>query len=512
MGKKVRWFDAVQRILSTSEPGRDEKEDKAERQTSKLNFKKLWQFGKSSSSNSSSSAAAETAPAARPQPPPPPPPQPDRQDGVEVTEAKSGGTTSEQNDGVYQAAAMAIVTPRAPARSKKEEVAVIRIQSVCRGYLVRRGYHARAQARLMLLMDGIAVKRQTEEALCCMQAMTRVQTQINSRRVKTEDDKKALKTQIQLKQGLDKTKTGEGWDHSHQSKEQMEATVAMRQEAASRRQKALSYAFSHQWRNRNPASAPAPSGRAPPPQSQHPAMYMDTGCPNWGWSWSERWAAAARPWECQTAPPEKDHAPARPKTPGRAAKPAGLSITVQVPTATTPTARSPRPLGWPTPSTPPQPRSPSTMGKTIASPKRPPSPRGSPLLRSTSQRTERPQSNQEQLGSGAMEASLRRTTSMRSEEMPRRLNVGARDVDAGETGGAPVTPSYMQATKSVRAKARVPSPKAADRAELTVRTPPVSSPTAKRRMSLDHAEKPGVPSSPRTPGKAKRPPSPRHRE
>lgn len=28
MGKKVRWFDAVQRILSPSEPDRDEKEDK----------------------------------------------------------------------------------------------------------------------------------------------------------------------------------------------------------------------------------------------------------------------------------------------------------------------------------------------------------------------------------------------------------------------------------------------------------------------------------------------------
>jgi hypothetical protein len=58
----------------------------------------------------------------------------------------------------------------------------------------------------MSLMEGIAVRRQTEEALYCMQTMTRVQTQIYSRRVKTEEDKKALKSQIQLKQGLDKTK------------------------------------------------------------------------------------------------------------------------------------------------------------------------------------------------------------------------------------------------------------------------------------------------------------------
>jgi hypothetical protein len=39
-----------------------------------------------------------------------------------------------------------------------------------------------------------------------MQTMTRVQTQIYSRRVKTEEDKKALRSQIQLKQALDKTK------------------------------------------------------------------------------------------------------------------------------------------------------------------------------------------------------------------------------------------------------------------------------------------------------------------
>ncbi|KAM0828944.1 hypothetical protein ACQ4PT_067194 [Festuca glaucescens] len=533
MGKKVRWFDAVQRILSTSEPDREEKEDKkAERPTSKLNFKKLWQFGKSSSSNSSSSAAPETAPAAHPQPPSPSPSRPDRQEAVEVTEAKSTGTASEQNDGRYHVAtitspvavrtaeavvcATSIVTPRAPARSE-EEVAAVRIQTACRGYLARRGYRrARAQSRLMSLLEGVAVRRQTEEALYCMQTITRVQTQIYSRRAKTEEDKKALRSQIQLKQGLDKTKTGEGWDHSHQSKEQMEATLAMKQEAASRRQKALSYAFSRQWRNRNPASSS--SGRAAPTQSSNPPMYMDPGCPNWGWSWSERWIAAARPWECQTAPqPDKDRAPAPPKTPGRAAKPR-VSISIQIPT--TPTGRSPRLPGLPSPSTPTRPRSPSVLGKTITPPARLPSPRGSPLHRSATLLSERPRSSQEHLGSGGsggMEAALRRTTSMRSGEAPRRLSVGARDANTGETGGAPVTPSYMQPTKSVKAKARCASPIAADRADLPERVRPVSSPWVQRRMLLEFAEKPGASSSPRTPSnskarpevRAKRPPSPR---
>ncbi|EMS53927.1 Protein IQ-DOMAIN 1 [Triticum urartu] len=358
MGKKVRWFDAVHRILSPSEPDRDEKEDK--------------QFGKSSTSTSSSSAAHQQ-----------PPPQPDQQDAAE---AKSTGTTSEQNNGGFQVAALAapvaqqpaeataVVTPRAPARSR-EELAAVRIQTACRGYLVRKGYKARAQARLMSLLEGVAVKRQTEDALYSMQMMTRVQTQIYARRVNKD---KALKSQVQPKQGPDKTKTGEVWDHTHQSKEQIEATLATKQEAASRRQKALSYAFSHQ-----------------------------------------------------------EHVGA------------------------------------------------SSGG-----------------------------------GGDEKETSLRRTTSLRSGEQPRKLSLGTREVDAGETGDAPVTPSYMQATKSVKAKARCASPAAADKAELPERVPLVSSPSMKRRPSPEFPEKQGVssprtPRTPSTPGKAKpeirtkRPPSPR---
>ncbi|XBJ18501.1 hypothetical protein VPH35_009655 [Triticum aestivum] len=528
MGKKVRWFDAVQRILSSSEPDREEKEGKqkpAERPTSKSSFKKLWQFGKSSTSTSSSSATPETAPAAQQQPPP----QPDQQDAVE---AKSAGTTSEQNDGGLRAAALAapvaaqqpaeataVVTPRAPARSK-EELAVVRIQTACRGYLVRKGYKARAQARLMSLLEGVAVKRQTEDALYSMQMMTRVQTQIYARRVNKD---KALKSQAQPKQGPDKTKIGEGWDHTHQSKEQIEATLATKQEAASRRQRALSYALSHQWRNRSPSSSSSSGRGRVTPTLSHPPTFMDPGCPNWGWSLAERCMAASRPWESQTAPPDVKDRAAPAKSVGRAASPR-VSISVQIPT--TPTGRSARPAGRSSPSTPTQSRSPSALGKTVASPRRAPSPKGSPFKGSGSMLSERPRSSQEHLGTSGVgggedkEASLRRTTSLRSGELPGRLSPRAREVDAGETGGAPVTPSYMQATKSVKAKARCASPAAADKAELPERATLVSSPSMKRRPSLEFAEKQGVssprtPRTPTTPSKAKaeirtkRSPSPR---
>jgi hypothetical protein len=42
---------------------------------------------------------------------------------------------------------------------------------------------------------------------------------------------------------------GENWDDSTQSKEQIEASLISRQEAAIRRERALAYAFSHQVRH-----------------------------------------------------------------------------------------------------------------------------------------------------------------------------------------------------------------------------------------------------------------------
>jgi hypothetical protein len=45
---------------------------------------------------------------------------------------------------------------------------------------------------------------------------------------------------------------GEDWNDSTQSKEQVEAKMQSRQEAAMRRERALAYSFSHQVRNSSP--------------------------------------------------------------------------------------------------------------------------------------------------------------------------------------------------------------------------------------------------------------------
>ncbi|CAN6350759.1 unnamed protein product [Urochloa humidicola] len=607
MGRKGKWFDAVQRILSTSEPDPPETDaKKAAKLRDKPSFKKIWQFGRSNSSGASTSAAPAPNPEAH-QPQPPPSPRPDQHQGQETTAVerreettRSADVASKAGADAAEAAAAAarptVTAPRAWIARSKEDIAATRIQAACRGYLARRSHQERGMARLMSLVEGFTIKRQTEEALYCMQTMTRIQTQIYSRRLKTEEDKKALKGRIKVEQSLDKTKIGEGWDRSLQSKEQMEAVMMMKQEAASRRQKAMSYAFSNQWRNRNPSSARA----APAP------MFMDPGNPNWGWSWTERWTAAARPWENQTAAPDNGRRAAA-KSAGRMPR---LAVSIQIPTTTTttPKGRPFRPPSWPSlpsPSTPP-PRSPSLSGRTVTAPAASPrsgtlhasgsglhpdrrprssqelsaasSPRravpaspqggssgsGSPLHPSGGgggmhpDRNRRPRSSQELSVSSprrAMPASprggaggrprssqeraassprhggkdapapLRRTTSLRA-ELPRRLTLGnaAAAVPEGDEEGAPVTPSYMQPTRSVKAKARCASPSAsaAAAADTFVDAPEsglaplrVPSPSsAKKRMSLAFADKPSA-SSPskaaaeRVMRRHSQPPSPR---
>ncbi|KAL5232582.1 hypothetical protein ABZP36_031358 [Zizania latifolia] len=515
MGRKAKWFDAVQRVLSTGEPDPEEEERKAKRSMDKSNLKKIWKFSKSNPSAPSASAAPETAlaPAAQQPHHHPPLAQPDRQQDKGTREAETSSpvaTAGDDDDDAAAAQAAAAVAirhtdtaPRTPARST-EELAALKIQTACRSYLARRAHQARGMDRLMsLVIGGIAARRQTEEALYCMQTMTRVQTQIYSRRMKTEEDKKALKSQVHVKQGIDKTKiVAEGWDHGHQSKEQMEAVLTVKQEAASRRQRALAYAFANQWSNRKPSSARA----APPP------MFMDTGNPNWGWSWAERWMEAARPWESQTTPDNS-------RAPGKAARRTRVAMSVQI-LPTTP-GRFTRPPSCPSPSTP-TPRSPSVSGRTLVVPA---SPRASPLHRSagdlrrtTSLQSERPRSSQERpagssspLHGGKGACSLRRTASVRSGELPRLTLGGAAPALARDDASAPATPSYMQTTKAVRAKAR---PAALELPERAAPDQQVPSPSViKKRLALALADKPSTssPSKAKAEGSTRRsqPPSPR---
>nr|GMC90513.1 protein IQ-DOMAIN 1-like [Ipomoea batatas] len=145
----------------------------------------------------------------------------------------------------------------------------------------------RGLVRLKSLVDGPTVKRQTANTLKCMQTLSRVQSQIHSRRNRMLEENRALQRQLVQKHAkeLENLRRGEEWDDSIQSKEQVEANLLSKYEAATRRERALAYSYSHQqtWKK---------SSRSPN------LLFMDPTNPQWGWSWLERWMGA-RPWEAE---------------------------------------------------------------------------------------------------------------------------------------------------------------------------------------------------------------------
>ncbi|XP_076882032.1 protein IQ-DOMAIN 2-like [Bidens hawaiensis] len=175
----------------------------------------------------------------------------------------------------------------------KEEIAAIKIQTTFRGYLARRALRAlRGLVRLKTLVEGPAVKRQTTNTLKCMQNLSRVHSQINSRRIRMYEENQALQKQLLQKRAneIETLQMGEEWNDSLQSKEEIEAKLLSKYEATMRRERAMAYSFSHQqpWKKTSRTTN---------------LLFMDPTNPQWGWSWLERYMSAHRA--------ESDHASVR---------------------------------------------------------------------------------------------------------------------------------------------------------------------------------------------------------
>lgn len=243
---------------------------------------------------------------------------------------------------------------------------------------------------------------------------------------------------------------GEEWDDSLQSREQIEASLLGKQEAAVRRERALAYAFSHQVIGRGLAfirfcgfkyfkllKIALPQWKSTS-KSTNP-MFLDPNNLQWGWSWVERWTAA-KPWETRgTTDKELSNGRASAKSATESDACAEAN-----PDKLSPAARKPS-------TVPPPTRTPRLTGKTkSASPK---------------------------LGSASS------ITSMQSDRSRRRsletaATAPARDDES--LAGSLAVRSYMAPTESARAKSRFQSlsnydAEAPDKASMA---------TAKKRLSL----------------------------
>ncbi|XP_031271182.1 protein IQ-DOMAIN 1-like [Pistacia vera] len=454
MGRKGKWFSNVKKALS---PDSKEKKDKKS--------KKKW-FGKEKDFVSES-VPLETV--KTPLPPPPPALQPEEVKINEVEDEQRNyagnvavaASVSEKAAVVADQAVPEVVRYTRNTRfdgKSKEEASAIRIQTAFRGYLARRALRAlRGLVRLKLLMEGPVVKRQATNTLRCMQTLSRVQSQIRSRRIRMSEENQALQKQLLQKHAKEiATQMGDDWDDSLQSKEQIEASLLSKYEAAMRRERAMAYSFSHQqnWKNSSKSVNP---------------MFMDPRNPTWGWSWLERWMAA-RPWESRgMTEKELNNDNSSVKSASRNIVGGEISRSYaryqlnsdkQSPTTNQKATKTP---SLQSPSTPTKP--PSSTG---ATPIKPTSSTGARKLKPASPRA-------------SVSGQDDDTRSMVSVQSNRRHTIGGSSVRDDESlTGFPAAPRYMVPTESARAKSRLQSPLGADKNGTPEK---VSSASAKKRLS-----------------------------
>ncbi|XP_071736156.1 protein IQ-DOMAIN 10-like [Rutidosis leptorrhynchoides] len=185
--------------------------------------------------------------------------------------------------------------------SLTEDVAALRIQSAFRGFKARKFLcNLKRVERLQTLMEGKFGKNQTSNTLKNLQSWSKIQAHIRTRRLAMAEEnginQKKLENQLKLDAKVE-------WSGNSHTMVEALARIKRREEAAVKRERAMAYAFSHQWRaHSNSKLGPGDSNIA---------------TSNWAWSWTERWIAA-RPWENRAlvgSTPKKVNSPTNKKSP-----------------------------------------------------------------------------------------------------------------------------------------------------------------------------------------------------
>ncbi|KAI3803515.1 hypothetical protein L1987_31669 [Smallanthus sonchifolius] len=141
-------------------------------------------------------------------------------------------------------------------------------------------------SKFQTLIESDALNKQASNALDRIHFWSKIQLELRTRRLcmVKESRLKQKKLQNQLKIESKFLELEAEWCSGTESMNVIVSKIQQREEATNKRERAMAYAFSHQWR----ASSNRYFGQA----------YYDISKESWGWSWMERWIAVC-PWEAR---------------------------------------------------------------------------------------------------------------------------------------------------------------------------------------------------------------------
>ncbi|XP_042421279.1 protein IQ-DOMAIN 18-like [Zingiber officinale] len=209
---------------------------------------------------------------------------------------------------VATAEVVRLIRPSADSFVKERyAAAAVFIQTAFRGYLARRALRAlKGLVKRQALVRGHNVRKQANMTLRCMQALVRVQARDRDQRMRLAHESAAAASAIshgsnkssfscdtslwdsKLVQDLAERRSmsregssfADDWDDRPRTVEEIEAMLQLRKEVALKRERELSYAFSHQlWRSDRNAGEAKKDGEAESVGEEREA-------------WKDRWIAS----------------------------------------------------------------------------------------------------------------------------------------------------------------------------------------------------------------------------
>ncbi|KAJ1258093.1 hypothetical protein BS78_10G047200 [Paspalum vaginatum] len=195
-----------------------------------------------------------------------------------------------------------------------EEWAATRIQNAFRKYKARKTLRClRGVKRLCVVGQANPIKKQTAATLSYIQSWNKLQSEIRNRRafMVTEGRNRKKKEENQMKLEAKLHNLQVEWNGGSDTMDEILARIQQREEAAVKRERAMAYAFNHQWRARSATSLGNFS--------------YEVGKGGWGWSWMDRWIAA-RPWEPRSLVHPEDPKKAQTKKENGSTDPSALKL------------------------------------------------------------------------------------------------------------------------------------------------------------------------------------------